>query len=82
VVTWDSDASLSDDDDSDDDKTTKKKALAIIAINEKPYLFDTKSICFMDKATKVQTCDDECDEEHDNESKNDDDDCRYKKRWS
>ena len=53
VVTWDSDASSSDDDDSDDDKTTKKKALASIAINEKPSLFDTPS-CFMAKATKVQ----------------------------
>ena len=52
VVTWDSDASSSDDDDSDDDKTTKKKALASIAINENPYLFDTPS-CFMAKATKV-----------------------------
>ena len=52
MVTWDSDASSSD-----DDKTTKKKALASIAINEKPSLFDTPS-CFMAKATKVQTCDD------------------------
>ena len=62
VVTWDSDASSSD-----DDKTTKKKALASIAINEKPSLFDTPS-CFMAKATKVQTCDDGRDEEHDNET--------------
>ena len=53
VVTWDSDASSSDDNDSDDDKNTKKKALASIAINEKPSLFDTPS-CFMAKATKVQ----------------------------
>jgi hypothetical protein len=53
VVTWDSDASLSDDDDSDDDKTIKKKALASIVINEKPSLFDTPSTCFMAKATKV-----------------------------
>ena len=52
VVTWDSDAFSSDDDDSDDEKTTKKKALASIAINEKPSLFDTLS-CFMAKATKV-----------------------------
>ena len=52
-ITWDSDASSSDDDDSDDDKTTKKKALASIAINEKPSLFDTPSTCFMAKATKV-----------------------------
>jgi hypothetical protein len=53
VVTWDSDASSSDDDDSDDDKTTKKKALASIAINEKPSLFDTPSTCFVAKATKA-----------------------------
>jgi hypothetical protein len=72
VVTWDSDASSSGDD-SDDDKTTKKKALASIAINKKPFLFDTPS-CFMAKATKVQTCDDGCDEEHDNESESDNDD--------
>ena len=65
VVTWDSDASSSDDDnDSDDNKTTKKKVLASIAINEKPSLFDSSS-CFMAKATKVQTCDDESNEEHD-----------------
>ena len=47
VVTWDSDASSCD-----DDKTTKKKALASIAINEKPSLFNNPS-CFMAKATKV-----------------------------
>jgi hypothetical protein len=52
VVTWDSDASSSDDDSSDDDKTTKKKAIASIAINEKPSLFDTPS-CFMVKAIMV-----------------------------
>jgi hypothetical protein len=74
VVTWDSDAFSSDDDDSDNDKTTKKKALASIAINEKPSLFDTPSTCFMAKAIKVQTCDDRCDEKHDNKSKSDDDD--------
>jgi hypothetical protein len=53
VVTWDSDASSSDDDDCDDDKTTKNKALASIAINEKPSLFDTLATYFMAKATKV-----------------------------
>ena len=73
VVTWDCDASSSDDDDSDDDKTTKKKALASIAINEKPSLFNTPS-CFMVKATKVQTCDDGSDEEHDNENESESDD--------
>ena len=62
VITWDSDASSNnDDDDSDDNKATKKKVLASIAINEKPFLFDSSS-CFMAKATKVQTCDDESDE--------------------
>ena len=64
VVTWYSDASSSDDDDSDDDKTTKKKDLASIAIKEKPSLFDTPS-CFMAKATKVQSDD----EEHDKNEK-------------
>ena len=50
VVTWDSDASSSD----DDDKTTKKKALASIAFNEKPSLFDTPS-CFMAKANPMMS---------------------------
>ena len=74
VVTQDSDASSSDDDESDGDKTTKKNALASIAINEKPSLFDAPLTCFMAKATKVQTCDDGCDEEHDNGSESDGDD--------
>ena len=69
VVTWDSDASSSDDDDSDDHKTTKKKVLASIAINEKPSLFDSSS-CFIAKATKVQTRDDESDEELDDDNEN------------
>ena len=73
VVTWNSDASSSDDDDSDDNKTAKKKALASIAINEKPFLFDTPS-CFIAKATKVQTYDDGCDEEHDNKNESESDD--------
>ena len=75
MVTWDSDASSSDDDDdSDDHKTTKKKVLASIAINEKPSLFDSLS-CFMAKATKVQTCDDDgSDDEHGNENDSDSDD--------
>jgi hypothetical protein len=72
VVTWDSDASSSDED-SDDDKTTKKKGHASIAIQEKSSLFDTL-LCFMAKATKVQTCDDGCDDKHDNESESDNDD--------
>jgi hypothetical protein len=52
VVTWDSDAST-DDDSSDDDKASKKKALASIAINNKPSLFNTTS-CFMAKGSKVK----------------------------
>jgi hypothetical protein len=52
VVTWDSDVFSSDDDDSDDDKTTKKNGHASIAIQEKPFLFDTPS-CFVAKAIKV-----------------------------
>jgi hypothetical protein len=43
VVTWNNDASLKDDDSSDDDKKSKKKALASIAINNKPFIFDTSS---------------------------------------
>jgi len=68
VVTWDSDASLDDDDDSSDDekKITKKKGLASIAINNKPSLFDTPS-CFMPKATKVQSKDDESDDSESDE---------------
>ena len=42
VVTWDSDVS-SDDDSSDDEKKSLKKALASIAINKKPSIFDTPS---------------------------------------
>ena len=67
IITWDSDASSSEDDDSDDDKTTKKKALASIAINEKPSLFDTPSTCFMAKATKVQSHDDGCENQSDSD---------------
>jgi hypothetical protein len=68
VVTWDSDAST-DDDSSDDDKASKKKALASIAINNKPSLFDTSS-CFMTQGSKVKY--DES-ENNDSESKNDSD---------
>jgi hypothetical protein len=54
VVTWDSDASSEDDDSSDDDKKSKKKALASIAINNKPSIFDTSSTCLMAKPTKIK----------------------------
>jgi hypothetical protein len=58
VLTWDSDSYSSDDNDSDDEKkSSKKKALASIAINEKPSLFDTPLTCFVAKATKVQSND-------------------------
>ena len=57
---WDSDASSKESDSSDDDKKSKKKALASIAINNKPSLFDTPS-CFMAKSNKVQN--DESDSE-------------------
>ncbi|XP_066324350.1 uncharacterized protein [Miscanthus floridulus] len=69
VVTWDSDASSDDDDSSDHEKKiSKKKVLASIAINNKPYLFDTPSTCFMAKATKVK-----CDESDSSDSESDDD---------
>jgi hypothetical protein len=71
MVTWDSDASSSDDDDDDSDdenKASKKKALASIAINNKPSLFDTpSSTCFMAKPTKVQSDDESSDSESDDE---------------
>ena len=75
MVTWDSDASSVDSDSSDDDKKSKKKALASIAINNKPSLFDTLSTCFMAKPTKVKydESDDDC-ESDDCRSDDDDDD--------
>jgi hypothetical protein len=65
VVIWDSDASIDD-----DDKASKKKALASIAINNKPSLFDTSS-CFMTKGSKVKHDESEND---DSESENNSDD--------
>jgi hypothetical protein len=58
VVTWDSDGSS----DSDDGKKSIKKALASIAINNKPSIFDTPSTCLMAKPTKVKydVSDDDC----------------------
>jgi len=71
VVQWDSDAS-SDEDSSDDDKASKKKkALASIAINNKPLLFDIPP-CFMAKGHKVQY--DKSESENENEYDNDSDD--------
>jgi len=68
MVIWDSDASISDDkEDSDDErKTNKKKALASIAINNKPSLFDSPSR-FMAKGSKVQSDDESSDSESDDE---------------
>ena len=54
MVTWDSDGSLDSDDSSDDGKKSIKKALASIAINNKPSIFDTHSTCLMAKSTKVK----------------------------
>ena len=39
---------------SDDGKKSIKKALASIAINNKPSIFDTPSTCLMAKPTKVK----------------------------
>ena len=74
VVTWDTDASLDDDDSSDDDKkASKKKALASVAINNKPSLFDTPS-CFMHKGHMVKYDEsDDSENEKENESDSDDD---------
>jgi hypothetical protein len=69
IVTWDSDASTADDS-SDDDKASKKKALASIAINNKPLLFDT-SPCFIARGYKVKYNESEND---DSESENSSDD--------
>ena len=62
MITWDSDGSSDDGDASDDDKKSLKKALASIAINNKPSIFDTPSICLMAKPTKVKydVSDDDC----------------------
>jgi hypothetical protein len=72
VVTWDSDASWDDDDSSDDDKASKKKkALAGIAINNKPSVFDTTS-CFMDKGSRVkydESNNSECESDSDDDKK-------------
>ena len=40
MVTWDSDGSSDSDDSSDDGKKSIKKALASIAINNEPTIFD------------------------------------------
>jgi hypothetical protein len=80
MVTWDSDGSSDSDDSSDDDKKSLKKALASIAINNKPSIFDTPSTCLMTKPTKVKydvSDDDDC--ECDDCRSDDDDDEKYTK---
>ena len=64
-LNWRSDFIIKDrqhDDSSDDDKKSLKKALASIAINNKPSIFDTPSTCLMAKSTKVKydVSDDDC----------------------
>jgi hypothetical protein len=90
VVTWDSDGtSIDDDGSSNDDKKSIKKALASIAINNKPSIFDTPLTCPMVKPTKVKydVSDDDCesddctsDDEDDDDDDNDDDDVYTKEK--
>jgi division protein CdvB (Snf7/Vps24/ESCRT-III family) len=76
VIMWDSDAST-DDDSSDDDKASKKKALASIATNNKPSLFDTPS-CFIAKGSKVKYGESENDDsKSENKSENNSDDDEF-----
>ena len=81
VVTWDSDASLDSDEFSDDEKTSKKKALASIAINNKPSLFDTPS-CFMAKSSKVKYDESDGDDCESDDCRSDGDDEEYSRRCS
>jgi chromosome segregation ATPase len=74
-VTWDSDESSSDEDESDNEKkSTKKKALASIAINNKPSLYDTSSTpsCFMAKPSKVSSNESESESEDEEEPSKED----------
>ena len=75
---WDSDGSSDSDSSSDDDKKSIKRALASIAINNKPSIFDTPSTCLMVKPTKVKhdVSDDECESDA---CRSDDDDDEYTK---
>jgi hypothetical protein len=70
VVTCDSDGTNDSDDDSssDDDKKAIKRALASIASNDKPSLFDTPSTCLIPKPTKVKyDVSDDCTSDDDEE---------------
>ena len=79
VVTQDSDGSSDDDDSSDDDKKSLKKALASIAINNKPSIFDTPSTCLMAKRIKVKYDVSDNDDCESDDYKSDDDDEEYSK---
>ena len=83
VVTWDSDGSSNDDDSSDDDKKSLSKALASIAINNKPSIFDTPSTCLIAKPTKVKydmSDDAECESDtYRNDDNDEDEDEEYTK---
>jgi membrane-associated HD superfamily phosphohydrolase len=72
-VTWDSDGSSNSDDSSDNGKKSIKKALASIAINNKPSIFDSLSTCLMAKPTKIKydVSDDDCESD---DYRSDDDD--------
>ena len=73
VVTWDSDGS------SDDGKKSIKKALASIAINNKPSLFNTPLTCLMTKPTKVKYDVSDNDAYESDDYRSDDDDEEYTK---
>ena len=73
VVTWDNDGSSDSDVSSDDGKKSIKKALASIAINNKPSIFDTPSTCLMAKPTKVKYDESDNDEYESDACRNDDD---------
>ena len=79
VVTWDSNGSSDSDDSSDDGKKSIKKALASIAINNKPSIFDTPLTCLMAKPTKVKYDVSDDDEYESDACRSDDDDDEYSK---
>ena len=79
MVTWDSDGSSDSDDYSDDDKKSIKKALASIAINDKPSIFDTPSTCLMAKPTKVKYDVSDDDEYESDACRSDDEEEEYTK---
>jgi hypothetical protein len=55
VATWDSDYSSKGEDGNDDESNNgKMKAMASLAINNKPSLFDSSPSCFMAKANRYK----------------------------